>query len=71
MADTREMGKPLTKAKTRKTYMVEDNVDHKIEVIAAVEGKSKSDVVDEAFQKHISTKHFLKRLVISQKRGSR
>jgi hypothetical protein len=49
-------------AKNRKTYMVEDQVDHEIEVIAAVEGKSKSDVIDEALQKHISSKDFLKAL---------
>jgi hypothetical protein len=49
-------------AKTRKTYMVEDHVDHKIEVIAAVEGKPKSVVVEEAFQKYFVTKDFLKAL---------
>ncbi len=47
-------------AKTRKTYMVEDDTDQKIEVVAAVEGKSKSEVVEEAFEKHLSTKEFLK-----------
>ena len=47
-------------AKSRKTYVIEDHVDHKIEVIAAVEAKSKSEVIEEALQTHISTKDFLK-----------
>ena len=54
-------------AKTRKTYLVEDEVDQKIEVIAAVEGKSKSEVVEEAFLKHFTTKEFLK--IITKQRA--
>ena len=49
-------------AKNRKTYLVEDDIDQKIEVVAAVEGKSKSEVVEEAFLRHLNTKGFLKAL---------
>ena len=57
-------------AKSRKTYVVEDHVDHKIEVIAAVEGKSKSKVVDEALQTHINSKDFLKILAKPRARAA-
>ena len=57
-------------AKNRKTYLVDDDIDQKIEVVAAVEGKSKSEVVEEAFLKHLSTKEFLKALTKSRVRAA-